>query len=148
MTTREKITRAILSMLQTIKKVNGYRTDIGNSVSLWGTQVIEHSDVYDLNLKDEGENINRGYSRAIKYKIEIAYSGANNYAVICDMLYDVERCLFINKNNIDVVVGSVGVRLLVGDNEMEIIREKDKERAYSVLSFSVEYAYGEKWVVN
>lgn len=145
MTRREKITRTIIGFLQSIASSSGYLTNIGSYVSLWGTQIIPHNDTYEVNLRDEGQNYRIGSIRVINYKIELSYSGSNAYTNICNMISDVEKALFNNQDQLSSAINDVGIRIYPGEENIEITREKDKERAYAQFAFTVEHLYQEKW---
>lgn len=145
MTRREKITRTLLGYLQNISVANGYRTNIGSSVSLWGTQIIPHNEIYDVNLKDLINSHERGSNDILSYEIELSYSGSNCYTNMCNMLSDCEKALFNNQENLKTVMSDIGIRIMIGEQSMEIVRETDKERAAGKITFQVEHSYSEKW---
>lgn len=145
MTRREKITRTLLGYLQNISVANGYLTNAGSSVSLWGTQIIPHDEIYDINLKDLSNAHERGSNDVLSYEIELAYSGSNCYTNICNMLSDCEKALYNNQDNLNTVMSDSGIRIMMVEQSMEISREKDKERAAGKIVFQVEHLYSEKW---
>jgi hypothetical protein len=145
MTRREKITRTIAEWLQNISIANGYRTNTGQYVSVWGTQIIPHKETYDLNLRDTGSERITGSLSQIKYEILIAYSGKNVYKNLCDILADVEKALYDNEEQLNTVLNDTGIRILPSDTEIDITRENDSERGYAKFGFIVEHLYQEKW---
>lgn len=144
MTLREKITQTIFGYLQSISQTNGYTTNAGSAVSLWGTQIIPHNDVVDVNLKDKKREHKRGFADVLSYEIEISYNGINAYRNICNLLFDVEKALYDNQDNLSQQINDTA-RIYFESSEIELTREKDKERAYAVVLVNVEFNYSEKW---
>ncbi len=144
MTIREKITQTIYEYLQSISVSNGYTTNAGSAVSLWGTQIIPHNDVVDLNLKDKKREHKRGFADVLYYEIEISYNGMNAYKNICNLLYDVEKALYDNQDDLSLKLND-SARIYFESSEIELTREKDKERAYAVALINIEFNYSEKW---
>lgn len=145
MTRREKITRTLLGYLQNISVANGYLTNIGSSVSLWGTQIIPHDEIYDLNLKDMNNQHQRGTNDVLDYEIALSFSGNNSYTNICNMILDCEKALYVNQDNLNQVMNDSGIRIMMNEQSIDIVREKDKERGYATIKFQVEHLFSEKW---
>lgn len=145
MTLREKITKSIYGYLQNISTANGFLTNAGASAVLWGAQVLQNDSVYYINLKDKKFEHKNGYSDLITYEVEVSYSGTDVYSNICKVLDDIEKALYSNQVILQTAIGD-SVRIypdVLG--EIEITREKDKERGYAQFTFSVECNYSEKW---
>lgn len=146
MTLREKITRLIQSYLQGISVSNGYLTNAGTNVKIWGTQIIPNEKAFYINIKDVKFEHRNNYGDTLTYEIEISYSSNNAYSMICNICDDIERALYNNQDNFNNEIKDTSIRLFAESlGELEIIREHDKERAYAKMIFTVECNHYDKW---
>lgn len=146
MTLREKITSLIKSYLQSISVSNGYLTNAGSNVKVWGTQVVPNEKTFYINIKDVKFEHRNNYGDVITYEIETTYSSSNAYSMICNICDDIERALFVNQDNLSNAINDTSVRIFADElGEIEVIREHDKERAYAKMIFTVQCNHFDKW---
>ncbi|MDW8003051.1 MAG: hypothetical protein RMJ39_10410 [Deltaproteobacteria bacterium] len=140
MTKREEIVEALKSLIEGIRKKEGYETDIGKNVEVWRSEPFLPSELPCVNIMDYAsyvEEVGDFHNVTLSFAIDVVFAN-EPMAVLRSAISDLKKAIFG-----DETLGGLAISTRYLGDEVEISQKEDK---ISVLHARVSVLYRvERW---
>lgn len=137
---RQQIVEALKALLQTIRTINGYETELGANVSEWRTTEWQESELPGCDIRDPSEATEvkgQYHYNTLDIEIEAKIKGSTVTTEVRNVIAEITKALgTVTRTS---TLGLLVTQISPVDNESLDMEQKDRKFSSTLMRFNILY---------